>query len=331
MGTGIWDRRIDDTPIAIMDCETTGLYAGADRIVELSVMRLDPGGKPTLVFDSLVNPRRRMAATEIHGITDSDVSNAPTFDEIAPEVLLAFQGAVVATYNVYFDMPFIQFEMRQCDIVTSLPHFCLMYLRPMLGLGRKCSLSDACKESEIALAHAHTAGSDVTASAALWQRYLRAVHERRISTFGELASLKNYKFVESFQESVLTVSTSQSACRCNHKKPRTATTPAPVVAPRVEALTNVSPAPPSNPLAEYWDTLAAVLADLTIDEAELQLARDKRVALGLSIRQIRAIHAKVYAHVIAQVTADKLLDDHECSVLKRLNECLRILGWAPGM
>ena len=69
-----------------MDIETTGLYPGGDRIVELAVVRIEPNEAPRLVLDTLVNPKRRVAATEIHGITDADVADAPPFEEIAGNV-----------------------------------------------------------------------------------------------------------------------------------------------------------------------------------------------------------------------------------------------------
>ncbi len=63
---GINGRAISETPIAILDFETTGLVAGVDRVVEVSVAHVDPGKEPRVVLDTLVNPMRPMAATEIH-------------------------------------------------------------------------------------------------------------------------------------------------------------------------------------------------------------------------------------------------------------------------
>lgn len=74
MTTGIAKRRIEETPVAVIDFETTGLTPGYDRVVEVSVVRVDPGERPKLVYDTLVNPARPMAATEIHGISDADVA-----------------------------------------------------------------------------------------------------------------------------------------------------------------------------------------------------------------------------------------------------------------
>ena len=89
---GITDHSVTGTPVAVFDFETTGLNPGYDRVVEASVIRIDPGQAPRLVFDTLVNPRRRVSATEIHGITDADVADAPEFDEITGDFLTAISG-----------------------------------------------------------------------------------------------------------------------------------------------------------------------------------------------------------------------------------------------
>ncbi len=100
MAIGISTRRIDATPVAVIDFETTGLTPGLDRVVEVSVVRIEPGEAPRLVFDTLVNPERPMAATHVHGITEADVAGAPRFDEIAGDFLAAMQGCMIAAYNV---------------------------------------------------------------------------------------------------------------------------------------------------------------------------------------------------------------------------------------
>ena len=67
--------------LAFIDFETTGLTPGLDRVVEISVFKMEPGKSLCLAFDTLVNPLRPMAATEIHGISNAGVADAPTFNE----------------------------------------------------------------------------------------------------------------------------------------------------------------------------------------------------------------------------------------------------------
>src|SRR5205823_1336116 len=149
MARGIVERQLCGGPVAIIDFETTGLTPGADRVIEVAVARVDAHGDVRLVFDTLINPMRRVSATEIHGITDADVADAPRFADIAGELVGALSDCVVAAYNVYFDINFLNAELFGVGVDHEPPHFCLMYLRPMLGLGARCRLDVACQSHGI--------------------------------------------------------------------------------------------------------------------------------------------------------------------------------------
>ena len=200
MASGINNKAICDTPIAVLDFETTGMMAGSDRVVEVSVVRVQHGRQPELVFDTLVNPMRPIGATEIHGIRNADIADAPTFDEIAGDFVRALSGCVVAAYNVYFDIRFLEYELRQVGLWQLPPHFCLMYMRPLLGLGRRCRLDEACRRHRISLHASHRAAFDAYASARLMQIYFSAMQEQGIATFGDLQRNWPYKFLNSFEK-----------------------------------------------------------------------------------------------------------------------------------
>lgn len=201
------------TPVAVIDFETTGLNPGPDRVVEVSVVRIEPGRKPELVFDTLVNPERQMAATEIHGITDAAVRNAPSFGEIIRPLTAAISGCVVAAYNAYFDMKFWRAEARAAGGPTNLPFVCLMYLRPMLGLGSRCRLAEACRAHGISLVNAHRTAADSMAAALLFPVCLDAMSRAGVRTYGDLASGRGYAFCESFAHPLLVASGRQGAER----------------------------------------------------------------------------------------------------------------------
>jgi len=195
---GILGRRITETPIAVIDFETTGLSPGYDRVVEVSVVRIDPGMRPRLVLDTLVNPGRRMAATHIHNITDQDVVNAPSFEHIADDLLRAISDSVVAAHNVYFDMSFLQFELGRLTQSRNIPHVCTRYTRPILGLAA-CGLDEACRIDQVGCKPAHSSRTDAIATAELWIKYRDAFLDRRIDTFRDLTIQgKRYKFFSSF-------------------------------------------------------------------------------------------------------------------------------------
>jgi len=69
---------------AVVDVETTGFSPRLhDRVIEVAVVRLSPGGLPADEYTTLVNPRRDVGPTHVHGITATEVKDAPTFEQIA--------------------------------------------------------------------------------------------------------------------------------------------------------------------------------------------------------------------------------------------------------
>lgn len=325
--SGIFDRAVADTPMAILDFETTGLNAGIDRVVEVSVVRIEPGQQARIVLDTLVNPNRPMAATQIHGITEQDVADAPRFEDVAADFVSALSESVIAAYNAYFDMCFLERELRRLGLSFSPPHVCLMYMRPMLGLGRRCALEDACRAHSIEHAPAHATAADALAAACLWGAYKRAMAQNRIRSFGDLAALKRYKFVESFHRDPLPASAGRHLSSAGRLKPRTVrATPVPPVPEGAIEPTVCR----EHAFHVYWEALKAVLCDLEVTDEEIAYLSEKREELGLTTQELRGLHARAFADMILRCVEDRSLDDTECQSLRTLHDCLSRLGWAPG-
>jgi len=314
----VLDTLVSNAALAVVDIETTGLHPGADRVVEISVVRIEPGAAPILALDTLVNPSRRVAATEIHGITDADVSDAPTFDDIAGDVAQALSGAVVAGYNVYFDVRFLEDEFKRVRLRQTPPHVCLMYLRPMLGLGSRCCLADACKAHGIRHEDAHTAAFDAMAGAGLWRLYASAMAEKGIETFGDLRKLKSYKFLDSLSLPTLRQWMIAFLTPTGRRKPRSQSRISDDTQRRVARV------------REYLDALSAVVADLELTVVEVENLARKRDQLGLGPDEVRAVHGRVFAAMLSEALADSSVTEEEWDRLSRLHECLTGLGWAPG-
>jgi len=102
-------------PLAFFDLETTGVDVERDRIVQIAIIRVEPDGVHR-TFESLVNPECPIPpeSTAVHGITDSDVGDAPTFARICPAVEAMFADADLAGYNsVRFDQPLLVHELNR--------------------------------------------------------------------------------------------------------------------------------------------------------------------------------------------------------------------------
>lgn len=186
----------------MIDLETTGLTPGVDQIVEVAAIRFDGQGRVLAEYHSLVNPRMRVRATEIHGIADADVADAPTLAEVTPGMLPLLSGAVVLAYNAYFDMGFLQRAWR----LEVYPFACAMYLRGMLGLSpARLPLEQACAQHGVTHPASHCAGDDAHATRLLFTEYLALADERGLTTFGDLARVKQYKFTSTWRYPLLAV------------------------------------------------------------------------------------------------------------------------------
>jgi DNA polymerase-3 subunit epsilon len=274
----------------------------------------------------MVNPDRPMAATEIHGITDGDVADAPRFFEVGGDFLRAISGCVVASYNIYFDIGFLSYELLRIGIRQEPPHICLMYLRPLLELGKRCSLSEACKEAGISLPHAHQSSADALASAQLWAKYLHAMEARALLTFGDLASKKQYKFFSSLRSDPLSAPTPADMPPLAHPKSRSIA----IRGGEAAGGAGIKPAGREVGLHRYWDELTTVLSDLEISRMEIKAIEDVKREFELSEDEVRGMHARIFADLLIQTSADKVIDSDERDRIRRIHRCLKTLGWAPG-
>ncbi len=96
-------------PLAIFDIESTGVDFVKDRIVEISIIKVNPDGTET-VRTQRINPEMPIPyeASKIHGIYDEDVVTEPTFKEFAPELLELLEPCDLAGFNSNkFDVPLL--------------------------------------------------------------------------------------------------------------------------------------------------------------------------------------------------------------------------------
>lgn len=111
-----------ERPLAIFDLETTGIFPGIDRIVEIGILKVYPDGRRTR-YHTLVNPGIPipLEATEVHGITNLHVKGKPKFREIAPKVRRFLRDCDLAGFNaVRFDIPMLRSEFERARVRFSL-------------------------------------------------------------------------------------------------------------------------------------------------------------------------------------------------------------------
>lgn len=105
-------------PLAFIDLETTGVNLGIDRIVEIAIVKVLPDGTRN-VKRKLVNPEMPIpkAASDVHGITDEMVKDAPTFKQIAQELKQMLDGCDLGGFNSNrFDIPLLMEEFLRVEV-----------------------------------------------------------------------------------------------------------------------------------------------------------------------------------------------------------------------
>ena len=109
-------------PIVFFDLETTGINIAADRIVEIAYLKVDLNGNETSKSQR-INPEMPIPekVTAIHGISNEDVKDAPTFNEIARSLAKEIEGCDLAGYNsIRFDIPLLAEEFLRAGVDIDL-------------------------------------------------------------------------------------------------------------------------------------------------------------------------------------------------------------------
>lgn len=111
-----------ERPLAFLDIEATGIMPRSDRIIDLAIVKILPGGQRS-VHKFRVHPGIPIPAesTRIHGISDADVAACPSFAAVAGQVAEALDGCDLAGYNlIRFDVPLLAEEFIRANIQFSL-------------------------------------------------------------------------------------------------------------------------------------------------------------------------------------------------------------------
>jgi DNA polymerase-3 subunit epsilon len=151
----------------IIDVETTGK---TNRMTEISVFKFD-GETVIDEFTSLVNPNSFIPAhiTALTGIDNALVANAPSFEEVANDILSITEDAVFVAHNVNFDYNVIQSEFKRLGMEFNRKKLCTVRLsRRLLPGHRSYSLGKLCKGLDINLVDRHRARGDAEATVILF-------------------------------------------------------------------------------------------------------------------------------------------------------------------
>lgn len=136
-----------ERPIAFIDLETTGTNLGSDRIVEIAILRISKDGSRT-VKRKLINPEMPIpaGASDIHGITDEMVKDAPSFRQVANELKQFLENCDLAGYNSNrFDIPLLAEEFLRVGLDFEMGARRMLDVQRIFHLMEQRTLSAAYK------------------------------------------------------------------------------------------------------------------------------------------------------------------------------------------
>ncbi|HEX9857224.1 MAG TPA: 3'-5' exonuclease [Paracoccaceae bacterium] len=185
------EARLEDLTYVVFDTETTGLLpAQGDEIVQIAAVRIVNGRRVEgEVFDTLVNPRRPIpaASTEVHGITQAMVAEAPGIEEVGRAFHKFAEGAVLIAHNAPFDMAFLRRHETGIGARFDNPIFDTVLLSAVVfGQAEPHSLDALAHRLGITIPQEvrHTAIGDTMATADAFLKLLPMLQGRGLPTFG---------------------------------------------------------------------------------------------------------------------------------------------------
>jgi len=306
---------VGELDLAVVDVETTGFAAqGADRIVEIAVVRLSAEGERLDEFETLVNPQRDVGPTKIHGISALDVREAPLFADVAGDVAARMQGAVFVAHNAEFDRRFVSAEYARLGYdIDPAPCLCTMRLSGLVGLeGRR--LEVCCSECGVPLGHHHSALHDARAAADLLVALLRR---------GGLSQ----RDVLSRFHGVPPAPTAWPALGCGGRRlsrSQSAScreTPNSYMAALVRRV-SAAGLGGSEDLAPYLELLDRVLEDREVTRDEVEGLHEMALAIGLTGRQVVEAHWQYMEALAGLAWADGVLTGNEAADLRHVGSLL---------
>jgi len=177
---------------SIIDIETTGQVASNVKITEIAIYVHD-GDKIVNSFCTLVNPECYISnfITELTGITNEMVANAPKFYEIARKIVEITDGTIFVAHNVSFDYSIVREEFKRLGYAYKRKTLCTVKLgRKYLPGHASYSLGNICDDLNIKIEGRHRASGDALATIRLFEiimeRYKKPIVTKGNAVQGKL-------------------------------------------------------------------------------------------------------------------------------------------------
>ncbi|HEX5356198.1 MAG TPA: exonuclease domain-containing protein [Aquabacterium sp.] len=182
-------------PMVFVDLETTGSTGTVDRITEIGIVEIDEEGG-VHEWSSLVNPQTSIPSfiQSLTGISNEMVADAPTFAELAEEVLSRLHGRLFVAHNARFDYGFLKNEFKRLDLDFKAPVLCTVKLsRKLFPQYGKHNLDALVERHQLHMPARHRALADADVLRQFWQVLLAQMPADQLdAAVGELTGRSSW-------------------------------------------------------------------------------------------------------------------------------------------
>lgn len=186
-------------PIAFIDLETTGLNLSSDRIVEIAIIKLLPD-ETRQSKRKIINPEMQIpsASSDVHGITNEMVKDAPTFKQVANEIKQFIEECDLGGYNSNrFDIPMLMEEFLRSGVEIDLSKRKMVDVQHIFYSMEPRTLTAAYKfYCQKNLENAHSAEADISATIDVLLAQMQRYDELGNSIESILAHIGEEKIVD---------------------------------------------------------------------------------------------------------------------------------------
>lgn len=313
--------KLDQASFAVIDTETTGYSPRHHhRIIEVAVVAIDGQGHVQDEWTTLVNPGRDLGPTEIHGIRGQDLIDAPSFNDIAGDLISLLHGRVVVAHNADFDLRFLDAELeRMGEDLPDVPFVCTAGLASAFGLPLSSyRLERCCQHFGIEIENSHSALDDAKATAQLLACYLATAREESLHTLEELGCYLPRKATKWPQliPSGKSLCRSAAAARAAHERGRLA---------RILEHLKLEDGDVDENTLPYFQLLDRVLEDRRITGSEADGLLDLALEWDLERDDVMRVHGSYLGGLVRAAKENSRITASE---KRDLNDVAELLGFS---
>lgn len=299
---------------AVLDFETTGFSPNKNRVIEIGVVRTDSNGQIVGEFQTLIQPHQDVGRTDIHGISATDLIDAPTFGEITHNLANILNGAILVAHNARFDFAFLEHELdRSQTAFVEVDGLCTLELvyQVLPSGGRK--LHQCCEHFGIPIGQLHTAMDDARMTSKLLSKLLETTELHALPTPFEMRPPDG-------PSKRPVIRSSSSLLLPNKTKP-------------LVKLVSKMPAKPAkghistSSISQYLNLLDEALADEQLNHDEVKALEELALLLQLDTNQIALLHSAHIHNLCRTAMLDQIVTEEERRHISAVANLLQVSDW----